>query len=223
MRSPGSSPAKPGLRERKKQRTHETIERVALRLFDQHGYANTTLEDIAEAADVSRGTIFSYFDSKEDILFGEETTRLEQLEQMLEHRPGGTSTIDTLLEFIHDIPFADERIRLRNKILSSEEEALQDRRRARTARLERMIATSIAQDLGATPDDIRPALVAGSLTAGISALRQRAANAPSEQTSPTERPPDLDDVLTFLRGGLDALQVAAGHSAPDNARPSRNA
>jgi AcrR family transcriptional regulator len=223
MRSPGSSPAKPGLRERKKQRTRETIERVALRLFDQRGYANTTLEDIAEAADVSRGTIFSYFDSKEDILFGEETTRLEQLEQMLEHRPGGTSTIDTLLEFIHDIPFADERIRLRNKILSSEEEALQDRRRARTARLERMIATSIAQDLGATPDDIRPALVAGSLTAGISALRQRAANAPLRQTAPTERPPDLDDVLTFLRGGLDALQAATGHSAPDSARPSRNA
>src|SRR6476646_8871057 len=193
MQAAGSSAARPGLRERKKQRTRETIERVALRLFDQRGYANTTLEDIAEAADVSRGTIFSYFDSKEDILFGEETTRLEQLEQMLEHRRGGTNTIDTLLEFIHDIPFADERIRLRNKILSSEEEALQDRRRARTARLERMIATSI-------PDDLRPALVAGSLTAGISALRQRAANAPSEQTSPTERPPDLDDVLTFLRG-----------------------
>lgn len=58
----------PGLRERKKIRTRETIRREALRLFAQHGYANTTVEQIAEAADISASTFFRYFSNKASLL-----------------------------------------------------------------------------------------------------------------------------------------------------------
>ena len=58
----------PGLRERKKAKTHEAIQREALRLFKAQGYSETTIEQIAEAAEVSPSTFFRYFPTKEDVV-----------------------------------------------------------------------------------------------------------------------------------------------------------
>jgi AcrR family transcriptional regulator len=57
-----------GLRARKKARTRSGIQREALRLSREQGYAATTVEQIAEAADVSASTVFRYFPGKEDLL-----------------------------------------------------------------------------------------------------------------------------------------------------------
>lgn len=59
-----------GLRERKKQRTRESIQDHALRLYQEQGYAATTIDQIAEAAEVSPSTYFRYFPTKPDtVLF----------------------------------------------------------------------------------------------------------------------------------------------------------
>ena len=53
MKPAAPRPQKLGLRELKKQRTRETILKAAFELFAKRGYANTTLDDIAEAAEVA--------------------------------------------------------------------------------------------------------------------------------------------------------------------------
>lgn len=57
-----------GLRERKKAKTHAAIQAQALRLFAKQGYAQTTIEQIADAAEVSQSTFFRYFPTKEDVV-----------------------------------------------------------------------------------------------------------------------------------------------------------
>lgn len=59
-----------GLRERKKRQAQAAIEEAALRLFQEKGYEQTSIQDIADAVTMSPRTFFRYFASKEEILSG---------------------------------------------------------------------------------------------------------------------------------------------------------
>src|SRR2546427_13014219 len=62
------TPIARGLRERKKLKTKEAIQREAMRLFQEQGYEETTIDQIAEAAEISPSTFFNYFPTKEDVV-----------------------------------------------------------------------------------------------------------------------------------------------------------
>ena len=76
-----------GLRERKKQATRIAIRDAAMALFEEHGFAHTTFDRIAETADVSRATVFTYFPTKEEIVFGDAAAAVDALSAMLAGRP----------------------------------------------------------------------------------------------------------------------------------------
>ncbi len=61
---------RPGLRERKKQATRAKLIEAAADLVDKQGYTKTTVEQIANAVDVSPRTVAHYFPSKEQLLLG---------------------------------------------------------------------------------------------------------------------------------------------------------
>jgi AcrR family transcriptional regulator len=80
-----------GLRERKKLRTRRALIEAALCLFAEKGYEETTLAEIAAAVEVSPRTFFSYFATKEDVIFFDSPTRFDEaLGMIAERRPGET-------------------------------------------------------------------------------------------------------------------------------------
>lgn len=195
----------PGLRERKKQKTRETIINVALELFAERGYEQTTIAEIAEAAEVSPRTIFAYFPSKEDILFCDLPALQERLAQALEERPEGVTALDTLRDFILESPVLGPNELVRKRIVASDETLLRNER-ARQAPFEQLMIEAIAKDLNTTADDIRPRIAAASLIAAFSALRERDPDTPLESISPEDAMATIDDVIGFLRAGLEALR-----------------
>jgi AcrR family transcriptional regulator len=201
-----TSPAKLGLRERKKRQQREAIAAAALRLFAERGYDGTTLAEIAEAAGISPRTIFAYYESKQDILFCDEAAYIEQLRHLLEQRPPGTTTVDAIRELISTVPPPDEQTMLRKQIVTSNP-GLHMQGRAHLGQLEPVFTESIAKDLGAGPDDIRPALLAAVMIAALTAVRDRLMEAQAgEPVSHEQAMATLDEVLEFMRGGLEAMQ-----------------
>src|ERR1700716_2036008 len=129
--------SQPGLRERKKQRTRETIARAAHELFAERGYHETTLPDIAGAADVSTRTIFAYFPSKEDILFSDFALMREALARALAERPEGQDALQPVRDFIltlNQIEESEQDEQLRLCVES--DETLRTHLRARITQLE---------------------------------------------------------------------------------------
>jgi AcrR family transcriptional regulator len=195
----------PGLRERKKQKTRDTIVKVALELFAERGYEQTTIAEIAEAAEVSPRTIFAYFPSKEDIVFCDVPEIHERFAQALEHRAEGVTALDALREIIAESLYLGPNELVRKRIVARDE-TLRGSERARQAPFEQLMLEAIAKDLGVGRDDIRPQIVSAALVGAFSAIRDRDLAAPSDSFSSEQAMAVIDDVIGFIRAGLEALR-----------------
>ncbi|GAB3143919.1 TetR/AcrR family transcriptional regulator [Amycolatopsis sp. NPDC004378] len=92
-----------GLRERKKQATRELISNVATGLFIQRGFENVTVAEVAEAAGVSKMTVFNYFPRKEDLFLDRHADRLAELTEVVRSRPEGVSAAAALRRHQHEL------------------------------------------------------------------------------------------------------------------------
>jgi len=76
--------------------SHAAIETAAFALFAERGFEDTTVEDIADAVGVGRRTLFRYFSSKNDILWGQFDSNLEHLGRSLREPPRDVSVFDAV-------------------------------------------------------------------------------------------------------------------------------
>lgn len=201
----------PGLRERKKRQTRETIVRAALALFEERGFDQVTVADIAAAADIAPRTFFAYFPTKEDVVFSSMPDDLGGLSEHLRGRPDGVSAVDALRDWIVDLlaehDHRDPQEMCRRRIVKASP-ALEAHRAAKMTQFEALIREGVARDLGEQPDDLRPRLVAAAATATLVALDERVGDhahaVPGHDGDPLEL---LDEALDFLRGGIAALRA----------------
>ncbi len=85
-----------GRRERKKRATHLALRAAALDMVSERGFANVTVEDIAEAVDVSVRTFFNYFASKEDALVGDDPQQRDAVRAELLSLPPEVPPLEAL-------------------------------------------------------------------------------------------------------------------------------
>jgi AcrR family transcriptional regulator len=89
-----------GLRERKKQQTRDTILAVATELFETRGYDRVTVAEIADAANISVKTLFTYFRSKEDLAFSDEQQFQDEMIDAVRTRPAGMSPVQAVARLL---------------------------------------------------------------------------------------------------------------------------
>jgi len=94
----------PGRRERRKAETREKLFRVAMQLFAERGFFNTTTEDITAAADVGQGTFFNYFPSKQHVLTMLSGKQIEKVKAARREAEAGETPIrEVLRDLMHAI------------------------------------------------------------------------------------------------------------------------
>jgi AcrR family transcriptional regulator len=195
---PVADPARPcGLRERKKARTRAAIRQHALRLFREQGYAETTVEQIAEAAEVSPSTFFRYFPTKEDVVLQDDFDPIAIAK--FEALPADMHPVAALRAAMRET-FAEtpawqlEQFRELNRLTMSVPE-LRARALDEYLRSVRLAAELLAKRLGRDPSDIAIRTVAGAVVGvGLSAL---VAGMEDPET----------DVVAFMDAGLARLEA----------------
>ncbi|OIJ86204.1 TetR family transcriptional regulator [Streptomyces colonosanans] len=88
--------SRPGLRERKKQRTRDALLHAALELFLAQGYERTTVDEITETVDVSQRTFFRYFAGKEEAVFFAQSVMESHFVEAVRQRPPLEAPLEAL-------------------------------------------------------------------------------------------------------------------------------
>lgn len=135
-----------GLRERKRRETHKRITDSALILFGKKGYEATTLDEIADAANIAKRTFFHYFKSKEDILSSWQEGVPQAFHAAVLSQPSDISNFKAVRNVLLSIPehFDADEARKLHKILRTNPE-LSAANDAKFHRLEKTVAEALSE------------------------------------------------------------------------------
>jgi AcrR family transcriptional regulator len=163
---PGQRP--PGRRDRRKQRTRDTLVAVALRLVDERGLDHVTVEEISAAAGVSARTFFNYFASKDEALIGDPLIGARDMRKRLRAVPAEVSVVGALLLALApaiDRIEADRRLWLTRLRVIEANPGLLPALVARGADAEREFIAAVAERTGAPTDSGYPQVTAAAVGA----------------------------------------------------------
>jgi AcrR family transcriptional regulator len=163
-----------GLRERKKLKLRRTIQAEALRLFETQGYEQTTVEQIAEAAEASTTTFYRYFPTKEDVVLDDDFDAL--IAVTVASRPAGEPLASTIRAAAADVAAVGEADREQNIArlrLMAAVPALDARYAAEERKTIGLINGLLADRTGRPADDYQLALTAAALVAVLFTAARR--------------------------------------------------
>ncbi|MFD3748135.1 TetR family transcriptional regulator [Nocardia sp. NPDC058633] len=182
------------LRERKKERTRKTIRVEAFRLFREQGYGETTVEQIAAAAEVSPSTFFRYFPSKEQLVLTDDLD--PAMDEALRAQPPGQHPVAAFRNAMSAVFASMEPAEF---AFEQERQALlfgvPELRSAIGQEYHRSIgfaAELMAAYLGRSADDFEVRVTSGALIGGVLAV----------MTASPMNAETLAAALTFLENGL---------------------
>ncbi len=190
----------PGLRERKKAKTRRSIQDHALRLFAEQGYDATTIDQIAEAAEISPSTFFRYFATKEDVVIEDDYDPL--LVRAFVNQPPELAPIaairkamrEAFLEIYQD----DGGQLLQRTKLSLQTPAVRARLMTTQVNTANALAVAAAERYGRNVDDLELQTFAGAVIGALIPALVRWVDSDGKASLP-----DLaDDCLAHLEAGL---------------------
>jgi len=203
----------PGLRERKKIETRQRISDVATAMFAMRGFDNVTVAEIAEAANVSKMTVFNYFPRKEDLFFDRGPEAVDLVSRAIRERAEGETPVTALRRLLLDLlerrhPLAavgDGFASFWQVVVDSP--ALQARAREAVDEAEKVLGDLLAEADGRDRDDPAVRLAAALIVAAcksvyLTAVRRQLAG---------ERADDIaTDQANLINQAFDALDRAFG-------------
>lgn len=190
---------KVGLREKKKAKTMANIQTQALRLFRENGYHTTTVEQIAEAAEISPSTFFRYFSTKEDVVLTDNYDPL--LVNEFANQPSELNPLqavrNAMISGINEITDDEwETTRQRNQLIN----AVPELRAAALNNLTQMmelLTQIVAKRVGSNSDDLAVRTFAGVVVGVNISLMEYSA-----ETTKSEFAKLLEEALVLVEKGL---------------------
>ena len=192
------------LRKKHVDRTRQAIIDAAFALFAERGFGATTVDDIAERADVAPRTFFRYFPTKESVLFHDSDTKLETIRERLAERPEGEPASESILaifrQMADELAGDPERAQLICRLSLETEGLLSSRRRQMIDQFSAAIVETVSQREGTPQDDV--ALRA--MAAAVVACGATAIHCWFDDGAEGDLQPYIDKAIAACRDAFDA-------------------